>query len=229
MLACICLLAACSQKKESKNAFDELNETVKKANSSNKTTSYDTKQGELLTIEMVTAALGVDAAAITATVEVQSKYGGYSNYADYSWKGNRKHKITQGVEVPMPNQVRLDGIKATTRAAFDMDYKNLTAEEQAKVQEQFLKTFDEQAKKRNLSEEQKKVGRSVAAEMGVGNTKYEQVAGVGEKAMWDENKEILYVLYKNVKFNISVKADKGKAYDKEKAMELGNGIIANMK
>lgn len=223
----VVLTISCNQREnKEKNAVDKLEETIGNVKSNSKSTDFDIQQDKLLTVDMVATAFEVPATDIQTKLETNNKNGGYANYVNYSWKGSRKHEIAKGMSIPVDNMVRLDGIKATTRSAFDYDYRNLTEEEQKKANEQFQKILDQQAEKANLSDEQKKVAKSVSG--GIMNTgKYEEVTGAGEKAMWQTNAGILYILYNNVKFNITVKSDKGN--DKEKAIDFANAIISKMK
>lgn len=221
------LTISCNQKEnKEKNVVDNLEQTIDNVKSNSKSTDFDTQQDKLLTADMVAAAFEISTTDIQTKLETNNKYGGYANYVTYSWKGNRKHEIAKGMSIPVDNMVRLDGIKATTRSAFDYDYRNLTEEEQKNLDERFQKEIDKQAEKANLSEEQKKVAKSSAGSFSK-QEKYEEVTGVGEKALWQSKTGIIYVLHNNIKFNLAVKADKEN--DKEKAIEFANAIIAKMK
>lgn len=135
---------SCNQKEnKEKNAVDKLEETIDNVESNSKSTDFDTQQDKLLTADMVAVAFEIPTTDIQAKLETNNKYGGYANYVTYSWKGNRKHEIAKGMSIPVDNMVRLDGIKATTRSAFDYEYRNLTEEEQKKADEQFQKILDQ--------------------------------------------------------------------------------------
>jgi hypothetical protein len=164
------------------------------------------------------------------------KYRNHDTYA-YSWPSDRTRTMKlmgKEMTVPVSNRIGLTWVgddmfkiakKKSELESFRHFYRNLTQKE---LDEAFGQAEKQVENKTNATKEQKAAGMGIAKDMAAA-TKFENVAGVGEAAVWELGDNELIVLFKGYTFQVIADVSKDKATNLELAKKLAAEVLAKCK
>jgi len=169
-------------------------------------------------------------------VNTTPKYRNHDTYA-YSWPSDRTRTMKlmgKDMTVPVSNRIGLTWVgddmfkiakKKSDVESFRFFYRNLTQQE---LDEAFGQAEKQVQNKTNATKEQKAAGMGMAKEMAAA-TKFENVAGVGEAAVWELGDNELIVLFKGYTFQVIADVSKDKATNLELAKKLAAEVLVKCK
>ncbi|NBB21743.1 hypothetical protein GVN20_20430 [Runella sp. CRIBMP] len=164
------------------------------------------------------------------------KYRNHDTYA-YSWSSDRTRTMKlmgKDMTVPVSNRIGLTWVgddmfkiakKKSELESFRHFYRNLTQKE---LDEAFGQAEKQVQNKTNATKEQKAAGMGIAKDMAAA-TKFENVAGVGEAAVWELGDNELIVLFKGYTFQVIADVSKDKDTNLELAKKLAAEVLAKCK
>ncbi|MCP1383860.1 hypothetical protein [Runella salmonicolor] len=200
--------------------------------------TYQDKYDQLLPLEMIKKHFWGDMSKAKKeyTVNKTPKYRNHDTYA-YSWPSDRTRTMKlmgKEMTVPVSNRIGLtwvgDDMFKMSKNKSDLEnfrffYRNLTQKE---LDEAFGKAEKQVENKTNATKEQKAAGMGIAKDMAAA-TKFENVAGVGEAAVWKLGDNELIVLFKGYTFQVIADVSKDKATNLELAKKLAAEVVAKCK
>lgn len=192
------------------------------------------KLDELLTLELASETSGYSAAEAKKSPdsEIEKKYNKIS--ISYSWeKSNRIQTVEvlgRKIEAPKPDKVELSWLKNTTLEAFKKENHNPTEAEIKQADEAITNKMGELNSKGKATKEQTD-GASSLAKNAMKNFSVEEVAGVGNYAVFTNTKfagvpiRELKVFYKGLSFQLTVDLSDDTIINDKKAIALAQKII----
>jgi hypothetical protein len=236
-LALCALIISCNSKNNSKANTDGL---VKEAEKSMKELTvsaekYANKLDELLTLEMAAEAAGLPAAKAKKKpdTEIEKKYNKFS--ISYSWDNNAKVRtievMKQKITTPINDEVELSWVKNISLDAFKKENKAPDAAQKAEATKAMDEKVTELTKENNIDEKSKKTATEMAVKA-MENYSAEEVAGVGDYALFANNKiagvpiRELKVFYSGIAFTLRVDVSNDSKVNDEKAIALAKKIIS---
>jgi len=188
---------------------------------------YADKLDHLLTIERVIKVIGYTKENAKTKYSKGSKNLTYHSYS-HSWESNRKRTMEvngQKIEVPRNDLVSISGIKKIDSEKFNFQYRNLSKDEKEKMKLKLDEEFEKQQEKKELTNQQKDVAKDLGS-LTVDNIKYETVAVVGGKALWETANNQLIVHHIDSMFQLYVDISDDGNVNKEKAIQLAQDLLA---
>jgi len=188
---------------------------------------YADKLDQLLTIARVVKVTGYDKAKAKPKYSKGSKNLTYHSFS-HSWESDRKRTIEmngQSIEMPKNDVVSISGFNKIDSEKFNFQYRNLSKEEKEKIKKKMDEALENQQEKKELTTQQKDVAKDLGSST-VDNIKYENVAGVGSKALWETANNQLIVHHIDTMFQLYVDISDDMNINKEKAIQLARDLLA---
>jgi hypothetical protein len=188
---------------------------------------YADKLDHLLTIERVIKVTGFTKENAKTKYSKGSKNLTYHSYS-HSWESNRKRTMEvngQKIEVPRNDLVSISGFNKIDTEKFNFQYRNLSKEEKEKIKKKLDDELENQHAKKELSPQQKDVAKNLGSSS-IDGIKYEIVAGVGSKALWETANNQLIVHHIDSMFQLYVDISDDGNVNKEKAIQLAQDLLA---
>lgn len=169
-------------------------------------------------------------------INTTPKYRNQDTY-QYRWPSDRTRTMKlmgKDMTVPVSNRIGLtwvgDDMFKMSKSKSDLEnfrffYRNLTKKE---LDVAFGKAEKQVENKTNATKEQKAAGIGIAKDMAAA-TKFENVVGVGEAAVWKLGENELIVLFKGYTFQVIADVSKEKATNLELAKKLATEVLAKCK
>lgn len=225
---------SCQGDKKENNATleNELNQVV--AEKIILADAFKGKLDQLLTLELASETSGYPAseAKKSPDSEIEKKYNKIS--VSYSWeKSNRIQTVEvlgRKIEAPKPDKVELSWVKNTTLEAFKKENHNPTEAEIKQADEAISKKMDELNSDGKATNQQTKEASAIAKNA-MKNFSVEEVAGVGDYAVFTTTKfagvpiRELKVFYKGLSFQLTVDLSNDSTINDKKAIALAQKII----
>lgn len=248
-------LASCSENKSNKsNSGDvDLESAIENAENRRKADpdasggnkcllDYVTKYDQILSEADLITATGFSKDVMETKYNKALKNPEYHSF-EYKFKNGRKQEIKQiGMEMAMPDVVKLQAIKAISLSAFENTYKAISDEEMQVAKDVLNDAADgksgdadadaavKKAAEKNVSTEQvKKTGGSIMDAIKEVSQGYRVVDNLGDAARWNIVSQELYVLQNGVQFVILCKVNDDIEKNKTTAIELANIILNRCK
>ncbi|AXE20343.1 hypothetical protein DR864_22650 [Runella rosea] len=200
--------------------------------------TYQDKYDQLLPIEAIKKHFSGDMSKAKKEYRVNKnpKYRNHDTYS-YNWPSDRTREMEmlgRKMTVPVSNRIGLtwvgDDMFKMSKNKSDLEnfrffYRNLTQKE---LDEAFGQAEKQVQKKTNATKEQKEAAVGMAKDMAA-TTKFENVAGVGEAAVWKLGDNELIVLFKGYTFQVIADVSKDKATNLELARKLAAEVLVKCK
>lgn len=220
-------------KKENNSAMeDELNQVI--AEKVILADEFKGKLDELLTLELAAETSGYPAAEAKKSPdsEIEKKYNKIS--ISYAWeKSNRIQTVEvmgRKIEAPKSDKVELSWVKNTTLEDFKKENHNPTEAEIKQADVAISKKMD-QLNSEGKATKQETDGAGSIAKNALKNFSVEEVAGVGDYAVFANTKfagvptRELKVIYKGLSFQLTVDVSDDASVNDAKAIALAQKII----
>lgn len=200
--------------------------------------TYQDKYDQLLPLEAIKKHFSGDMSKAKKEYRVNKnpKYRNHDTYS-YNWPSDRTREMEmlgRKMTVPMSNRIGLTWVgddmfkiakKKSDVESFRHFYRNLTQKE---LDEAFGQAEKQVQNKPNATKEQKEAAVGMAKDMAA-TAKFENVAGVGEAAVWKLNDNELIVLFKGFTFQVIADVSKDKATNLGLAKKLVAEVLAKCK
>jgi hypothetical protein len=188
---------------------------------------YADKLDHLLTIERVIKVTGFTKENAKTKYSKGSKNLTYHSYS-HSWESNRKRTMEvngQKIEVPRNDLVSISGFNKIDTEKFNFQYRNLSKEEKEKIKKKMDEALENQQEKKELTTQQKDVAKDLG-DSSIDGIKYEEIEGLGTKALWNAGKNQLIVHHIDAMFELYVDVSENTKTNKEKAIQLAQDLLA---
>ena len=200
--------------------------------------TYQDKYDQLLSLETIKKHFSGDMSKAKKQYGVNKnpKYRNHDTYS-YNWPSDRTREMEmlgRKMTVPLNNRIGLTWVgddmfkiakKKTDVESFRFFYRNMTQKE---LDEAFAQAEKQVQNKPDATKDQKAAGVSIAKGMAA-TTKFENVAGVGEAAVWKLQDNELIVLHIGLTFQVIADVSKDKATNLELAKKLAVEVLTKCK
>lgn len=126
--------------------------------------------------------------------------------------------------VPVDDSVEISWVRDTTLETFKSNYRTPTEQELADASAAVDKKLGEMQAQGRATEEQVGAAKGMAGKLGSGLS-FDDVAGVGDHAVWNNKAKELKVFYQGLEFQIRVDVSNDEAVNRQKSVEVAQKII----
>jgi len=197
---------------------------------------FQGKPAELLTVERVAKA--ADFGGKETKTDTQADSNPKYTSASVSWPSGRVSVTDLGftkIETPQDNIISLSGpavvdkendFAANGREYIEKNYRSVSPEEMAAMQERMKASLEERVAKGELTREQADLAGGVGGAVAGKERVVESIDGLGDAARWVGNDRALVVAHRDVWFRLSVNVSDDAAVNRETAIAVAKVLLA---
>ncbi len=204
---------------------NKINKAAPVNTSSAKVKALAMELNKLLLLNDVVAVTGMDAKEIKTKYSKVLKNPTYHEL-QYLWPSDRIKEVETPfvtMKVPVDNKISIRGVEEMDLKKFNSFYRNLSEAEKKEAMAVIDNALNKDSRLKDHTQEQKTSAKSMASGFMNDPEKYEEVAGIGTRALWKGNE--LFVLKGNVKFVLYCEVSKDKQVNLDQAKQIAQSIL----